>query len=168
MTANTAIENADPQNTLVVELKDGSVYIEMLPDVAPNHVAHIKSLVANKFYDGIVFHRVMDGFMAQTGDPTGTGSGGSGKNVKAEFSDVSFERGTMGMARAQSPDSADSQFFFMFAPGHFLNNQYTVWGQVIQGMEFIDMIKKAPAGSQSGSVIDPDKMISVKLLADCQ
>jgi peptidylprolyl isomerase len=140
----------------------------MFPDVAPNHVARIKELTRQGFYDGIVFHRVMDGFMAQTGDPTGTGSGGSGQNIDAEFSTVPFERGTVGMARAQSPNSGDSQFFIMFAEGSFLNGQYTVWGKVVEGMDAVDQIKKAPAGSQSGQVTDPDHIVSMKVQADIQ
>lgn len=156
----------DPENTLVMEVDGGRVVIELLPDVAPAHVARIKELTREGFYDGLVFHRVMDGFMAQTGDPTGTGTGGSGKNLKAEFSDEPFLRGTVGMARAQSPDSADSQFFITLAPARFLDKQYTVWGRVIDGMEYVDAIKKAPAGSQSGMVEDPDKIIRMRVMAD--
>ncbi|WP_354502882.1 peptidylprolyl isomerase [Limibacillus sp. MBR-115] len=158
----------DPENTLVLELKDGKVLIEMLPEVAPNHVARIKELTREGFYDGIVFHRVMEGFMAQSGDPTGTGTGGSGVNIGAEFSNEPFSRGTAGMARAQHPDSADSQFFITFADASFLNGQYTVWGRVVDGMEYVDNIKKAPAGRQSGAVDDPDKIVSMKVLADVQ
>ena len=138
----------------------------MLPDVAPKHVARIKELTRQGFYDGIVFHRVMDGFMAQTGDPTGTGSGGSGQNIAAEFSNVPFNRGTVGMARAQSPNSGDSQFFIMFAEGSSLNGQYTVWGKVVEGMEAVDRIKKAPTGSQSGQVDNPDSIVTMKVQAD--
>ena len=156
----------DPENTLVLELKTGEVVIEMLPEVAPNHVARIKELAREGFYDGIVFHRVMDGFMAQTGDPTGTGTGGSGQKLKAEFSSEPFSRGTVGMARAQSPDSGDSQFFITFEAANFLDGQYTVWGRVIEGMEHVDQIKKAPPGSQSGQVKDPDKMIRLRVKAD--
>jgi len=166
--ADDAKAGPDPENTLVMELKDGPVLIEMLPEVAPNHVARIKELARAGFYDGIVFHRVIDGFMAQTGDPTGTGTGGSGQNLKAEFSSEPFLRGTAGMARAGHPDSADSQFFITFAPARFLDKQYTVWGRVIEGMEHVDAIKKAPAGRQSGVVDDPDKMISLRVLADVQ
>ena len=168
MTSTASAQSPDPEDVLVLELKDGLVYIETLPEFAPNHVRRIKQLARNEFYDGIVFHRVMNGFMAQTGDPTGTGRGGSGRNIRAEFSDYAFDRGVVGMARSQSEDSADSQFFIMFAPGHFLNGKYTVWGRVIQGMEFVDNIKKAPEGSQSGQVTDPDRMISLKVLADIQ
>ena len=164
----TAQAQSDPENTLVMELKDGNVLIELFPDKAPQHVARVKELTRQGFYDGLVFHRVMDGFMAQTGDPDGTGTGGSGINISAEFNDVPFTRGTLGMARAQHPDSADSQFFITFAEAGWLNGQYTAFGRVIDGMENIDKIKKAPAGRQSGMVDDPDKMISLKVLADTQ
>ena len=168
MTASTddATAAPDPENTLVMELEHGRVVIQMLPELAPNHVARIKELTRQGFYDGIVFHRVMDGFMAQTGDPTGTGSGGSGQNIKAEFSSEPYLRGTAGMARSRSPDSADSQFFITLAPARFLDNQYTVWGRVIEGMDAVDRIKKAPAGSESGTVDDPDKMIRLRVKAD--
>ncbi len=168
MTANTDEASAapDPENTLVMEIEHGTVVIEMLPEVAPKHVARIRELTREGFYDGIVFHRVMEGFMAQTGDPTGTGTGGSGQNIDAEFSSEPYLRGTMGMARSQSPDSADSQFFITLAPARFLDNQYTVWGRVIDGMDAVDRIKKAPAGSQSGTVDDPDKIIRMRVQAD--
>ena len=161
-----AAEAADPENTLVLELKDGTVLIELRPDLAPKHVERIKELTREGFYDDLLFHRVIDGFMAQTGDPRGDGTGGSGRKLPAEFSDEPFVRGTVGMARAQSPNSGDSQFFIMFADGSFLNGQYTVWGQVVEGMEAVDKIKKAPAGRQSGVVDDPDKIISLKVQAD--
>ncbi len=168
MTATTdeATAASDPENTLVMELEHGTVVIEMLPEVAPKHVARIKELTREGFYDGIVFHRVMAGFMAQTGDPTGTGRGGSGQNIDAEFSSEPYLRGTLGMARSQSPNSADSQFFITLAPARFLDNQYTVWGRVIEGMDAVDQIKKAPAGSQSGTVDDPDKIIRMRVKAD--
>ncbi|WP_449232345.1 peptidylprolyl isomerase [Azospirillum doebereinerae] len=155
----------DPENTLYLDLKDGRVVIEMRPDLAPNHVARIKELTRQGFYNGVVFHRVIDGFMAQTGDPTGTGSGGSGKKLKAEFSATPHIRGTLSMARTPDPDSADSQFFICFAPSSFLDRQYTVWGRVVEGMEFVDQIKK---GSQSanGSVKDPDKIVKMQVAAD--
>src|SRR4249920_3684170 len=137
--ANAAAPN--PENILYLDLKDGRVVIELRPDLAPKHVARIKELVRKGFYDGVVFHRVIDGFMAQGGDPTGTGTGGSGVKLPAEFSKEPFARGTVAMARAASPDSADSQFFICFAPASFLNGQYTVWGQVIKGMEYVDKIK---------------------------
>jgi peptidylprolyl isomerase len=156
----------DPENLLVMDLEQGKVVIELLPDLAPKHVARIRELTREGFYDGVVFHRVMDGFMAQTGDPTGTGRGGSGQNIEAEFSSEPFVRGTVGMARAQNPDSADSQFFICFAAAQFLNNNYTVWGRVIEGMEAVDQIKKAPAGRQSGMVDDPDKILRMQVQAD--
>jgi len=168
MTSATRAES-DPENTLLMELKDGTVTIELLPDLAPQHVERIKELTRDGFYDGVVFHRVMDGFMAQTGDPTGTGRGGSEKpDLPAEFSAEPFVRGVLGMARAQSPDSANSQWFITLDDARFLDQQYTVFGRVIDGMELVDNIKKAPAGRQSGMVDDPDKLISMKVLADTQ
>src|ERR1044071_3514649 len=125
----------DPENTLVMDMTHGRVVIEMLPEVAPGHVARIKELAREGFYDGVVFHRVIDGFMAQTGDPTGSGMGGSGKKLRAEFSAEPHTRGAVSMARAQSPDSADSQFFICFDDATFLDRNYTVWGRVIDGME---------------------------------
>lgn len=160
------IENLDPNNSLVLKLKDGDVYIELFEDTAPKHVKRIKELVEQKFYDGIVFHRVIDGFMAQTGDPTGTGTGGSGQSLKAEFNDRKHVRGTVSMARAMSPDSADSQFFICFDDTPHLDGQYTVWGQVVSGMEFVDNIKKGD--EFSGEVKNPDKIISLKLLKDAK
>ena len=151
---------ADPENTLLMETTKGQVTITLRPDLAPNHVARIKELARKGFYDGIVFHRVIDGFMAQTGDPTGTGTGGSGKNLKAEFSREGHVRGTASMARAQSPDSADSQFFICFDNARFLDGQYTVWGQVTSGMENVDKIKRGEP------VKDPDKIVSMKVAAD--
>lgn len=160
-----AVEIKDPENTLIIELKTGNVTIEMLPDVAPGHVERIKQLAREGFYNGVVFHRVIDGFMAQTGDPTGTGSGGSNyDDLKAEFSSLPFDRGVVGMARTSAPNSANSQFFIMFDEGHFLNNQYTVWGRVIDGMEHVDNIKLGVG--QSGKVSDPDAMVSVTVAAD--
>jgi peptidylprolyl isomerase len=155
---------ADPENTMYMELKDGRVVIELRPDLAPNHVARIKELVAQGFYDGVVFHRVIPGFMAQTGDPTGTGRGGSGKNLDAEFSDAPFTRGTLGMARAQDPNSADSQFFICLAPAPHLNGQYTVWGQVVEGMEHVDAVKKGDG--PNGMVSDPDAIQTLRLAED--
>lgn len=155
----------DLENTLHLELKDGRVVIDLRPDLAPNHVARIKELVRAKFYDGIVFHRVINGFMAQTGDPTGTGMGGSGQKLKAEFSREKHVRGTCSMARAQSPDSADSQFFICFDDARFLDGKYTVWGQVAEGMEFVDKIKKG-SDDDNGSVDDPDSIVSLSVAAD--
>ena len=165
MTEAHAVDIKDPENTLVIELENGEVVIEMLPDVAPNHVARIKELARADFYDGVVFHRVIEGFMAQTGDPSGTGTGGSDKpDLEAEFSDVPFERGTVGMARTPDPNSANSQFFIMLAPNANLNGQYTVWGQVIDGMEHVDAIKKG--SGRSGMVDNPDRMVEVSVAAD--
>jgi cyclophilin family peptidyl-prolyl cis-trans isomerase len=157
----------DPENTLYLELKDGRVVIQLRPDLAPKHVARIKELAREKFYDGIVFHRVIDGFMAQTGDPTGTGMGGSGKNLDAEFSSAKHVRGTLSMARASNPNSADSQFFICLAPSDFLNGQYTVFGQVVAGMEFVDKIKKGDA-ADNGKVTDPDRIVSLRVAADAE
>ena len=148
------------ENTLVLETTQGRAVIELRPDLAPNHVARIKELVLQGFYDGATFHRVIDGFMAQTGDPTGTGRGGSGKNLKAEFSKAPHERGTVSMARANHPDSADSQFFICFDDAHFLDGKYTVWGRVIEGMENIDKVKRGEP------VKDPDKIISMRVGTD--
>lgn len=156
----------DLENTIYLELKDGRVTIELRPDLAPNHVARIKELVRAKFYDGIVFHRVIEDFMAQTGDPTGTGTGGSGQHLDAEFSNEKHLRGTLSMARAASPNSADSQFFIVFKAAPWLDGQYTIWGQVIDGMDAVDKIKKGAAGS--GTVTDPDKIISMRIAADVQ
>jgi len=163
-TAQQGTENKDLENTLYLDLEAGRVVIEMRPDLAPNHVARIKELVREGFYDGVVFHRVIDGFMAQTGDPTGTGRGGSGKNLKAEFSLESHTRGVVSMARAQSPDSADSQFFIVFADSPWLNGQYTVWGKVTEGMELVDKLKKGT--DSSGAVDDPDKIVKVQVASD--
>jgi cyclophilin family peptidyl-prolyl cis-trans isomerase len=150
----------DPENTLILEITHGPVVIEMLPDVAPGHVARIKELAREGFYNGVVFHRVIDGFMAQTGDPTGTGMGGSGKKLKAEFNTTSHQRGVVSMARAQDPNSGDSQFFICFDDASFLDKQYTAWGRVIEGMENVDKIKRGEP------VRDPDKIISMRVAAD--
>lgn len=156
----------DPQNTLAIDLKDGRVLIALRPDLAPKHVERIKTLAAKGFYDGVVFHRVIEGFMAQTGDPKGTGAGGSDlPNLPSEFTKEPFGRGTLGMARTSDPNSANSQFFICFADASFLNNQYTVFGKVVQGMEFVDKIKKG-SKSDNGSVSTPDKMLKVRLLGD--
>lgn len=165
MTASSADEAnaADPENTLYLELEDGTVTIEMLPDIAPNHVERIKTLTREGFYDGIVFHRVIEGFMAQTGDPTGTGRGSSEyDDVKAEFSGYGYKRGTIGMARSGHPDSANSQFFICFDDTgcDFLTGQYTVWGQVTDGMEYVDRIQRGEPP------VNPDKIVSMKVAAD--
>ena len=144
-------------DTLVLKTTQGRVAIAMRPDLAPQHVARIKELVRAGYYDGVAFHRVIEGFMAQTGCPHGTGTGGSGKKLKAEFSQEKHVRGTVSMARAQNPDSADSQFFICFAESPWLNGQYTVWGKVTEGMENIDKIKRGEP------VANPDRIISAKL-----
>ncbi|MDP7390750.1 MAG: peptidylprolyl isomerase [Alphaproteobacteria bacterium] len=160
-------EAADLENTIYLELKDGRVVIELLPELAPNHVKRIKELSRAGFYDGIVFHRVIEGFMAQTGDPTGTGGGGSDKpNLKAEFSSERHLRGVVSMARSRNPNSANSQFFIVFDDASWLDNQYTVWGRVTSGMEFVDQIKKGHP--RSGEVDDPDKIVSMKVAADVE
>lgn len=156
----------DLENTIYLDLKDGRVVIELRPDLAPNHVARIKELTRKGFYDGLKWHRVIDGFMAQTGDPKGLGIGGSGKNIKAEFSSESHVRGTVSMARSQKPDSADSQFFIVFAPSKWLDGQYSVWGQVVEGMDFVDQIKKGKG--QSGRVKDPDVIVRMQVAADAE
>jgi peptidylprolyl isomerase len=162
-------KDLDPENTLVLTLKDGTVLIEMLPALAPKHVAQIKTLVRRGFYDGLKWHRVMEGFMAQTGDPTGTGSGDSDlPNIPAEFSMEPFRRGTVGMARTPDPNSANCQWFICLADARFLDGKYTVWGRVVQGMEFVDLIKKAPPNRQSGMVDDPDTIVTLRVLKDVQ
>ena len=164
---NDSAEAADPENTLLLELKDGMVTIEMRPDLAPKHVARIKELVREEFYDGLTFHRVIGGFMAQGGDPKGNGTGGSGQNIPAEFSDEPHVRGTLSMARSQNPNSADSQFFIVFARSRFLDGQYTVWGKVTDGMEFVGKIKRGDK-DDNGAVEDPDKIISMRIAADAK
>lgn len=159
---STPSKAQDLENMLYMDIKYGRVVIEMRPDLAPKHVARIKELVKQGFYNGVPFHRVIDGFMAQTGDPTGTGTGGSGQNLPAEFSKESHVRGTVSMARAQSPNSADSQFFICFADSPWLNGQYTVWGKVTSGMEFIDKIKKG-SDSDNGSVPEGERDVIVKM-----
>jgi peptidylprolyl isomerase len=158
----TAEGSEDLENTLYLDLAAGRVVIRLRPDLAPNHVTRIKELARQGFYDGIVFHRVIAGFMAQSGDPTGTGRGGSGKKIKAEFSKQPFVRGTVGMARAQDPDSGDSQFFIMFADGSFLNGQYTVWSEVTEGMEYVDQIAKGEPPAK------PDTIVKMQVAADAQ
>jgi len=149
------------EDMLYLELKTGRVAIELYPDAAPKHVARIKELAREEFYDGIVFHRVIPGFMAQTGDPTGTGRGGSGQKLPAEFSrELSFERGTIGMARTADPNSGDSQWFICFAPAPHLNGQYTIWGKVVEGMDLIDGIAPGEPPAR------PDKIVSLRVAAD--
>ena len=161
-------QTAKPAHTLVITTDKGEIDVALRPDLAPKHVEQIEALAKEGFYDGVVFHRVIPGFMAQTGDPTGTGTGGSKRpDLKAEFSKEPFKRGTVGMARASDPDSANSQFFIMLADGDFLNGQYTVVGQVTKGMDVVDAIKKG-SESNNGQVSDPDKMLSVKLAPSAQ
>ena len=149
-------------NTLILETTKGDVEIKMRPDLAPGHVARIKELVREGFYDGVVFHRVIEGFMAQTGCPQGTGTGGSGQKLKAEFNKEPHVRGTVSMARAQSPDSGDSQFFICFGDARFLDNQYTAWGNVTKGMENVDKIKRGEP------VSNPDKIVKARMAADAK
>ena len=158
---------ADLENTLYLETKNGRVVIEMRPDLAPRHVERIKELVRQKFYDGLKFHRVIDGFMVQTGDPNGDGTGGSGQNLPPEFSAESHVRGIVSMARAQNPASADSQFFIMLGDSDFLDNKYTVWGKVTSGMEHVDAIKKGDE-RRNGSVRDPDQIVTLRVAADVE
>ncbi|CAA6605495.1 putative peptidyl-prolyl cis-trans isomerase [Rhodospirillaceae bacterium LM-1] len=155
----------DPENTLLLDLKDGRVVIELRPDLAPGTVARFKELVRSKFYDGLTFHRVIAGFMAQGGDPNGDGSGGTGRKLKAEFSAEKHVRGTVSMARADDIDSADAQFFICFATSPFLDNKYTIFGRVVEGMEFVDMIKKGSRNA-NGAVSSPDKILKIRVAAD--
>jgi peptidylprolyl isomerase len=153
---------AKPDDTLIIETTKGRVTVQMRPDLAPNHVARIKELARQGFYDGAVFHRVIEGFMAQTGDPTGTGRGGSGQKLRAEFNAEPHSRGAVSMARAQSPDSADSQFFICFDDARFLDRQYTLWGRVIEGMENVDKIDRGEPPA------NPDKIVSARVASDLQ
>ena len=166
--AAAALADDDARNTLILVTKHGKTVIRLRPDLAPKTVAQIETLAKRKFYDGIVFHRVIPGFMAQTGDPTGTGSGGSDlPDLPAEFTSTPFKRGTVGMARASDPNSANSQFFICFADASFLNGQYTVFGEVVSGMDVVDKIK---AGSQAnnGAVDNPDKIVTLRLASDAK
>ena len=162
-----AARAADLENTLYLDVPAGRVVIQLRPDLAPMTVAHIKDLTRRGFYDGLTFHRVIDGFMAQTGDPKGNGSGGSGKTVKAEFSQAHFQRGTVGLARAEDPNSGDSQFFICFKEAPFLDGKYTIFGQVTQGMEFVDAIKKGDP-NRNGSVVNPDHIVRMQVAADAE
>lgn len=159
---NEPVDLNAPENKLLLQLKDGTVTIQLRPDWAPKHVKRIKELARAGFYDGIIFHRVIEGFMAQTGDPTGTGTGGSGQKLKAEFNKAPHDRGVCSMARAMNIDSADSQFFICFKNANFLDGQYTAWGQVIAGMEFVDAITRGEPPA------NPDKIISMKVAADVE
>jgi peptidylprolyl isomerase len=156
--AGSALAQANNKDTLYLDLKDGRVVIRLRPDLAPKHVERIKTLTKEGFYNGIVFHRVIEGFMAQTGDPTGTGTGGSKlPSVPAEFTQTPFRRGTLGMARSSAPNSANSQFFICFKEAPFLNGQYTVFGEVVSGMEFVDKIKRGEPPA------NPDKIVKMSL-----
>jgi peptidylprolyl isomerase len=160
-TAPAFAADATPENTLLMDLPHGRVTIQLLPDVAPKHVERIKMLTREKFYDGVIFHRVIDGFMAQTGDPTGTGTGGSSyPDLPAEFNDTNFGRGAVGMARTMNPNSANSQFFICFQDCSFLNGQYTVWGQVTEGMDVVDKITRGEPPA------NPDKIVKMSVAAD--
>ncbi len=168
MTAN-AVEIKDPENTLFLDLKDGRVVIQMFPEQAPAHIARIKELTREGYYDGKLWHRVMDGFMAQTGSPKGDGIGGSSKpDLKAEFNQMSHVRGVASMARTSMPDTANAQFFIVTKSSPFLDGQYTAWGQVIDGMEYVDNIKKADPRDPSGSVTNPDKIVKMTVAADAK
>ena len=158
--------NLDPENTLYMDLKDGRVVIQLLPDLAPKHVERVKTLTRRGFYDGTPFHRVIEGFMAQGGDPTGTGRGGSDlPDLPAEFSrSAHFVRGTVGAARTANPNSANSQFFICFAPAPSLDGQYTIWGQVVQGMEHVDRI--TPGTGANGMVRFPDRIQKMRIVSD--
>ncbi len=164
--ADAVPEKPDLENTIYMDLTYGRVVIRLRPDLAPKHVARVKMLCREGFYDGTPFHRVIEGFMAQGGDPTGTGQGGSKyPNLPAEFTtSAHFLRGTVGAARTADPDSANSQFYIMFAPSPHLDGQYTIWGQVIDGMQFVDMIKRGSPGS--GTVTNPDRIVHMRVAAD--
>ena len=163
--AESARAAGDPENTLYLDLKYGRVVIDLRPDIAPRHVKRIKELVRQGFYDGLTFHRVIGGFMAQTGDPRGDGTGGSGVKIPAEFSDVSHVRGTVSMARSRDPDSGDSQFFIVFAASPWLDGKYTAWGQVSEGMAFVGKIKRGDK-ARNGVVDNPDRIIRMRVAAD--
>lgn len=165
--AASAQQTLDPENTIYMDIPAGRVVIKLRPDLAPNHVARIKELTRKGFYDGTPFHRVIPGFMAQGGDPTGTGTGGSDlPNLKAEFSNVPFTRGMVGMARTGDPNSANSQFFIVYGDAPWLNGQYTIWGEVVSGMEYVDKLK---AGAGADGIVDhPDHIIKMQVAADAK
>jgi peptidylprolyl isomerase len=163
LAASAAWAAEDADNTVILTTKHGKVVVRLRPDWAPKHVAQIETLVKQKFYDGLTFHRVIPGFMAQTGDPTGTGSGGSTlPNLPAEFNPTHFKRGTLGMARTEDPDSANSQFFIMFGDGGFLDGKYTAFGEVVSGMDVVDKIK-AGTEANNGAVDNPDKIVTMRM-----
>ena len=163
--AGRAAVAADLENTLYLDLPAGRVVIQMRPDLAPNHVKRIKELVRRGFYDGLVFHRVIDGFMVQGGDPTGTGTGGTGQKLNSEFSSEHHVRGIVSMARAGDPNSADCQFFIMLGDNPGLDGKYTIWGQVVSGMEYVDQIKKGDS-AHNGQVTDPTHIVKMQVAAD--
>ncbi len=163
--SGNAMSAPDPQNTIYIDMQFGRIVIELRPDLAPNHVARIKELARQGFYDGTPFHRVIRGFMAQGGDPTGTGMGGSGQKLKAEFSKEKHVRGSVSMARAADPNSADSQFFIVLEAASHLDGQYTLWGKVVEGMDVVDKIKKGDP-ARNGTVSDPDKIVKMRVAAD--
>ena len=162
MSISSEATELDLENTLYMDLEGGRVVIAMRPDKAPNHVARIKELARSGFYDGLIFHRVIEGFMAQGGDPEGTGTGGSGQHLKAEFNDLPHLRGTLSMARADDPDSADSQFFICFDRVPFLDDEYTAWGRVVAGMDYVDMIERGEPP------INPSKIVRMRVAADVE
>ena len=166
-TAGGPVSAADIDNTVFLDVPAGRVVIELRPDLAPKTVAHFKELVKRGFYDGLKFHRVIPGFMAQTGDPRGNGTGGSGQTVPGEFGQAHFLRGTVGLARSSDPDSGDSQFFICFQPAPFLDGQYAIFGQVTKGMEFVDQIKMGDP-KQNGAVINPDRIVKLQMAADAK
>ncbi len=168
VTAQPLPAGVDPQNAILIDTKYGRIVVKLRPDLAPKHVERIKTLARDKFYDNVPFHRVIGGFMAQTGDgQNGDGTGGSKyPNLPAEFTQTPFTRGVVGMARTQDPNSANSQFFIMFGDGSYLNGQYTVVGQVVSGMDVVDKLKKG--AGQNGAVTDPDRMLKVQVGADAK
>ncbi len=165
MTISHDAPTTNAEDLLILDLDHGTVTIRLRPDKAPNHVARIKELAGQGFYDGVVFHRVIEGFMAQGGDPTGTGTGGTGVKMKAEFNDIPHDRGVVSMARTNNPDSGDCQFFIVLADSHFLDGQYTAWGEVISGMDAVDKIKKGDRGN-NGAVSNPDRIVRMRVAAD--
>jgi peptidylprolyl isomerase len=164
-TAGGPVSAADLANTVYLDVPAGRVVIELRPDLAPKTVARFKELIQRGFYDGLKFHRVIPGFMAQTGDPLGNGTGGSGQNIPAEFSQAHFLRGTLGLARSDDPNSGDSQFFICFQPAPFLDGKYTIFGQVTKGMEFVDRIKMGDP-ARNGAVSNPDRIVKMQMAAD--
>jgi peptidylprolyl isomerase len=164
--AAVSAQAADPENTVYMDLPAGRVVIALRPDLAPKTVAHFKELVRRGFYDGLAFHRVIPGFMAQGGDPKGDGTGGSGQTVPAEFSQAHFLRGTVGLARSEDPNSGDSQFFICYAPQPNLDGNYTIFGQVISGMKAVDALKQGDAEVNNGMVVNPDHIIRMRIAAD--